>query len=378
MLKKVGASICILGLLLLQAVAFAAGTPQAVLDVRDSVVRIVAETEFGTQFGTGFAVGTAQPVQYIVTNHHVIKNAQKISVLHARDNLIEATVQFELPGSDLAVLRMNTPLHAVKPAVLNDKTVKEGTVGYALGYPFAASELSATITGNKEDITITNGIVSALQTVPYVEGLQPVNVYQINAALNPGNSGGPFVNQKGEVIGINSWGAQNADGINAAIRVQDLTVVLQQNGIPYLKAQDMTLMWILLIAAIILATAAIVFLVIILIKKNKQPKPVLYGISGEFSGQRFYLPKEGVNIGRDASLCQIVFPPDSPKVSRSHCNLRYQPDNRTFILTDLSSANGTYFANGTPLQAKIPAALSAGTKFYLGDETAMFSVGIEE
>ena len=113
-------------------------------------------------------------------------------------------------------------------------------------------------------------------------------------------------------------------------------------------------------------------------KKNKQPKAVLYGIGGEFAGQRFYLPTEGVNIGRDAAICQIVLPFDSPKVSRSHCNVRYSPVDRTFILTDLSSANGTFLANGTALQPKVPTVVKPNTKFYLGDETTMFRAGLED
>ena len=90
------------------------------------------------------------------------------------------------------------------------------------------------------------------------------------------------------------------------------------------------------------------------------------------------LQVEGVNIGRDASMCQIVLPLDSPKVSRSHCNLRYSYEDRTFILTDLASANGTYLLNGVQLNPKAPTGLACGTKFYLGDESTSFRVGIED
>ena len=377
-MKRIGVIFCVLGLLLFQMMCYAAETPSAVLDVRKSVVRVIAEDSFGQRMGSGFAVGTSQPVQYIVTNNHVIDGATKISILLSRDNIIEAYVQTSLPGSDLAVLRVATPLHNVKPAIINDKTAKEGTAGYALGYPAASSALSQQITGNTEDVTITDGIVSALQSVPYLSGFQPVNAYQVNVDLNSGNSGGPFVNSKGEVIGICSWGAADAQGINAAIRVSELTNVLSQNGIPYLTASNLNMVRIILIAAIVLVILALVFLIIMLIKRNKKAKGVLYGINGEFAGERFYIPDEGVNIGRDAAMCQIVLPVDSAKVSRSHCNLRYDSHNKTFILTDLASANGTYLLNGIRLEPKKPAILSGGTKFYLGDETTTFRVGIEE
>ena len=378
MKKHLIAFCCIFMLVFTQVTAFADGAPKAVMDVRSSVVRIVVDTPFGEAYGTGFAVGSQKPVQYIVTNYHVVDGAEKISILLSRDNLIEATVKVSLPASDLAVLYTSIPLHNVEPAVINDKPARVGSKGYALGYPYAASELSQMITGNQEDITVTDGIIGALQTVPYIANLEPVSVYQINVALNPGNSGGPFVNSKGEVIGINSWGVDGADGVNAAIRVEELTKVLSQNGIKYIKAQNLTLVWIILILAMLLVIAAVIFLVFILMKKNKQPKAVLYGIGGEFAGQRFYLPPEGVNIGRDAAICQIVLPFDSPKVSRSHCNVRYNPVDRVFIVTDLSSANGTFLANGTRLQPKVPTIVKAETKFYLGDETTMFRAGLED
>lgn len=378
MKKHLIAFCCIFMIVFTQAAAFADGAPKAVMDVRSSVVRIVVDTPFGEAYGTGFAVGSQKPVQYIVTNYHVVDGAEKISILLSRDNLIEATVKVSLPASDLAVLYTSIPLHNVEPAVINDKPARVGSKGYALGYPYAASELSQMITGNQEDITVTDGIIGALQTVPYIANLEPVSVYQINVALNPGNSGGPFVNSKGEVIGINSWGVDGADGVNAAIRVEELTKVLSQNGIKYIKAQNLTLVWVILILAMLLVIAAVIFLIVILIKKNKQPKAVLYGIGGEFAGQRFYLPPEGVNIGRDAAICQIVLPFDSPKVSRSHCNVRYNPVDRVFILTDLSSANGTFLANGTRLQPKVPTIVKAETKFYLGDETTMFRAGLED
>lgn len=377
-MKRIGIVFCVIGLLLLQTAGYAAEAPSAVLDVRKSVVRVIAEDSFGQHMGSGFAVGTSQPVQYIVTNNHVIEGATKISILLARDNMIEAYVQTSLPGSDLAVLKVSTPLYDVKPAVLNDKTAKEGTTGYALGFPGAATVLSQQITGNTEDVTITDGIISALQSVPYLSGFQPVNAYQVNVDLNFGNSGGPFVNSKGEVIGICSWGVADAQGINAAIRVSELTNVLSQNGIPYLSASNLNIVKIVLVVAVVLVVAALIFLIIMLLKKNKKAKGVLYGITGEFAGERFYIPDEGVNIGRDASLCQIVLPVDSAKVSRSHCNLRYIPQNKTFILTDLASANGTYLLNGVRLEAKKPAVLASGTKFYLGDDSTTFRVGIEE
>lgn len=376
-MKRLAAGICCILMVMCQFSVFASGAPQAVVDVRDSVVRVVAESAFGVGTGTGFAIGDKQPVEYVVTNYHVVEGAERVYLLLERDYMIDAQVHISLPGSDLAVLRLSAPLYDVKPATINDSIASEGTKGYALGYPGAADILSSTITGNKEDITITDGIISSLVSVTRVSGMQPVNAYQINAAINPGNSGGPFVNDSGQVIGINSWGVSDAEGINAAIQARELTAVLDQNGIPYIKAGNMLIVQIAVIAAGVILAAAIVLLIVVLVKKKKVPKGVLYGLSGEYSGQRFYLSEDGVNIGRDASLCQIIFPSDSVSVSRCHCNIKYNPVNRTFLLVDLTSSNGTFLANGTRLEPKVPVALAPGSKFYLGDKENMFSVGTE-
>lgn len=379
-MKRVVAAICALIMLIsVNVVSYAENTPQAVLNVRNSVVRIYAETPFEAVTGTGFAVGSSSPVTKIVTNYHVVEGATTIGVLLSRDHMVGATVHTALPASDIAILSVNEPIYDLTPATINDKTAKEGTKGYALGYPGASDDLSATITGNKEDITITDGIVSALITVPYAAGLEPVSAYQINAAVNHGNSGGPFVNSKGEVIGINSWGAGGDDvqGVNAAIQIRELTKVLDQNGIPYIKAKNMSMIKMILLFAVLILIAALVMLIVILIKKNKKCKGILTCIQGEFVGQKFYFGPNGITIGREASLCNVVLSRESKSVSRSHCNIQFNPDTKTFTLVDLASANGTYSAAGTKLTPRVPVTLNPGDRFSIGDKTNIFKVGIE-
>ena len=377
-MKKVLAALCAVFLIIgANTAVLAEDTPSAVLNVRNSVVRILVETPFGVNSGTGFAIGSSAPITKIVTNYHVVKGATKINIFLSRDHMIEATVHTALEASDLAILNVSEPIHDLTPATINDKIAKEGTKGYALGYPGSADQLSSTLTGNKDDITITDGIVSAITSVPYINGLEPVNAYQINAAINPGNSGGPFVNSKGEVIGINSWGVNDAQGINAAIQVRELTQVLNQNGIPYVKAQNVSAIKIVLIIALIILIAVIVLLVLLLIKKNKKCKGVLTCIQGEFVGQKFYFGPGGITIGREASLCNVILSRECQAVSRSHCNIQFDPNTKTFALTDLASANGTYTGTGTKLTPRVPATLQPGDKFYIGDKSNMFKVGIE-
>ncbi len=378
-MKKVLSLICaVLILFCSSAAVFADDAPDAVLNARDSVVRLLVETPFGTTSYTGFAIGSSSPVTKIVTNYHAVEGATKINVLMSRDHMIEASVHTALEASDLAILNVSQPIYDLKPATINDSIAKEGTKGYALGYQASGSEqLSSTLTGNKEDITITDGIVSSITAVPYKSGLEPVNAYQINETINRGNSGGPFVNSKGEVIGINSWGVNDAQGINAVIQVRELTRVLDQNGIPYVKGQSVSIIKIVLIIALLLLVAAIAFLIIILLKKNKKAKGVLTCIQGEFVGQKFYFEPGGITIGRDSSLCNLVLTRENQAVSRSHCNIRFDPASKTFSLTDLASANGTFTGMGTKLTARVPVTLQPGDKFYLGDKSNTFKVGIE-
>ena len=378
-MKKLVSVICAVMLLFsINVTVFAENAPSAVLKARNSVVRILVETPYGTASGTGFAVGSSTPVTKVVTNFHVVEGATKINVFLSRDHLIAASVHTPLEASDLAILNLSEPIYDLTPATLNDKTAKEGTKGYALGYPGSADELSATLTGNKEDITITDGIVSAITTVPYKNGLQPVNAYQINAAINPGNSGGPFVNSKGEVIGINSWGVNDAQGINAAIQVRELTKVLDQNGIPYIKGQSVSIIKIVLILAVLILIAVIALLIIVLIKKNKKCKGVITCIQGEFVGQKFYIDTpQGITIGREAALCNLVLSRDCKLVSRSHCNIKFDPNTRVFTLMDLASANGTFTGSGAKLAPRVPVSMQPGDKFSVGDKSNTFKVGIE-
>lgn len=374
MMKKIG---CILGvwlLVLVQVTAFAESAPAAVREASKSVVRVISETDSGTAFGTGFAIGETSPVSYIVTNYHVVDGAKRVSILLSRDNMIDAEVMTPLPASDIAILRLKSPIN-LNPIKLNDSEVKAGTGGYALGFPGDVDALSGAI---DQEVKIRSGNIGSQNSIQIYENFQALSVYVLDVTISNGDSGGPFVNDKGEVVGINFAKSNRTDGIGVAIKISELTKVLDQNGIPYIKAQSMKIAWVALIVVGVIFVGAIAFLIIVLVKKHKKAKPVLYCVSGEFMGQRFYLDDNGVTIGRDPMVCQIVMPSDSPGISRAHCTVRYEKSQQGFYVTDLSSANGTYLANGTKLQPKVPTVLLNGARFYIGDRTAMFSVGLEK
>ncbi|MBM6700285.1 trypsin-like peptidase domain-containing protein [Bifidobacterium pullorum subsp. saeculare] len=165
-------------------------------DVSDSVVSITTVVQNGSAKGSGAIIDGGKGT--IVTNNHVIDGAQQIQVTLSNGQMYSAQVVGTDTTTDLAVIRLDNPpsgLKAVEFADSDKLAVGEPimAVGNPLGY----------------DDTVTAGIVSALNRPVSVmdedSGEQIVtNAVQIDAAVNPGNSGGPSFNAAGQVIGINS------------------------------------------------------------------------------------------------------------------------------------------------------------------------------
>ncbi len=132
----------------------------------------------------------------IVTNYHVVANARRITVAldGEASRTRTATVVGEDPSLDLAVLRIDASGLTLHPLSLaRSASVQVGDAAYAIGNPFGL------------DWTLTTGIVSALdRQIKAPNGATIGGVVQTDAALNPGNSGGPLIDSSGEVIGINS------------------------------------------------------------------------------------------------------------------------------------------------------------------------------
>ena len=153
-----------------------------------SVVSITAQGLGGASTGTGVILTEDG---YIVTNHHVIENGQRISVQLTDDRLCEASLVGADKASDLAVLKIQA--ENLESAEFGDSDVlRVGDSVVAIGDPLGVEYRG----------TMTDGIVSAINRNVNVNG-RPMNLIQTNAALNSGNSGGPLINSCGQVIGIN-------------------------------------------------------------------------------------------------------------------------------------------------------------------------------
>ncbi len=128
---------------------------------------------------------------YILTNHHVIDNADEIEILLADKRNLKATVVGSDPGTDIAVLRVEENDRLVQMPLGNSDDVRVGDFVVAIGNPFGLSH------------TVTSGIVSALgRTGLSMDGYE--DFIQTDASINPGNSGGALVDLNGRLIGINS------------------------------------------------------------------------------------------------------------------------------------------------------------------------------
>jgi S1-C subfamily serine protease len=156
--------------------------------------------------GTGSGV-TVAPDGFVVTNSHVVEHANNIQVSLADGTSFGAVVVGQDPATDLALLRGSASGLPIAQLGDSDK-VRVGQLAIAIGNPYGFQN------------TVTSGVISALsRSLRSRTGRLIENVIQTDAALNPGNSGGPLVDSRGEVIGINTAIIQFAQGICFAIPV---------------------------------------------------------------------------------------------------------------------------------------------------------------
>ena len=157
--------------------------------ISPSVVRVSVITEGGGGSGSGFVI---QEGGLILTNNHVIENAESVSVILKDGTELPAEVLGRDPSTDVALLQVAT--QAPAPVKLGDSDqVQIGEQAIVIGSPFGF------------DQSLTAGYISALgRTLRSGDeyGTEIDNVIQTDAAVNPGNSGGPLINTEGEVIGI--------------------------------------------------------------------------------------------------------------------------------------------------------------------------------
>ncbi len=196
----------------------------AALDAFSRVVVRVAETmtpavvnirSRRSRGGSGSGV-LFTPDGFLLTNHHVVQNSSEVRVRLTDGRELSGRVVGADPWTDLAVVQADS--HGLPYASLGDSTrLRVGQLAVAIGSPLGF------------DSTVTAGVVSALgRTLRSVTGHLVDNVIQTDAALNPGNSGGPLVDSQGHVIGINTAVIAAAQGICFAVPINAAKHILPQ------------------------------------------------------------------------------------------------------------------------------------------------------
>jgi S1-C subfamily serine protease len=195
----------------------------AVIDVTDRVGPAVVRVETGPKAPNGRERGglgsgiVISPDGLVLTNSHVVGSSREIRLRDVEGHVGEAQVLGVDPDTDLALLRANGVRDLPYAALGNSKTLKRGQLVIAIGNPLGFES------------TVTAGVVSALgRSIRSVSGRTIEDVIQTDAALNPGNSGGPLVSSNAEVIGINTAIINGAQGICFAVASNTAQFVLSE------------------------------------------------------------------------------------------------------------------------------------------------------
>jgi S1-C subfamily serine protease len=177
-------------------------------------VSLGTSTRWGDLFRQGEGSGFVWDDKgHIVTNYHVIEDAETVKVIFADGTSMQAEVIGADPDADVAVLLVSLPVSGLQPLVLGDSDdLQVGQLTIAIGNPYG------------QDFTMTSGIVSAVgRTIPSGNSSFTIpEVIQTDAAINPGNSGGPLLNRRGEVVGINTMiisESGSSDGVGFAVPI---------------------------------------------------------------------------------------------------------------------------------------------------------------
>lgn len=183
--------------------------------VEKSVVRIHVDGEYGGSTGSGFVVDTEGT---LVTNYHVLEGARSAEVEFNTGDRAKITGYWKLDDvRDLAIVHIDLPVEKLTPLPIAEQLPRKGEQVAAFGAPLGLS------------FTASEGIVSAIRNAEEISHVEGTYV-QTTAPISPGNSGGPLVNLRGEVVGVNSFKVASGENLNFSISCVDIREVLSQRA----------------------------------------------------------------------------------------------------------------------------------------------------
>ena len=399
----------ILAILLLAAftlpVSAASGSFNA--DVRKGVAVVAfclsaegSETLIST--GTCFFIGDpAKNPEYLITNHHVVEDfiaygEGELMTIEDEETSINFRVSMRVyydstdfdeaylvdydSKADIAVLRLE---HATdKRTALKLRVPAEGMIGdtvYAVGYPgLSDNYIDAPVSQwSSDDASVTTGTINRLLTTSGT-GVKKI---QIDANIRHGNSGGPLVDTKGNVLGVNTGSiisSQDNEEVNYAINISEVIAMCDANSISYKMAGASSVTAWIAVGVAALAVLAVLALVVFKKKSVSASNPApnagdlrFQCVKGAFAGKRFSIDGT-VRIGRDPARNDLVYPENTQGISSVHCVLIL--NNGTLTLQDLGSTYGTFVNGGQRLAANRPVELKVGDHFYLGSNREEFVI----
>ena len=198
--------------------AYSSAVVGVVEAVSPSVVHVQVRGARQGRAAMGSGSGTVlSPDGIVLTNNHVVEGASAIELALTDDRRFPARVLGRDPDTDIAVLRAETSDRLPAARLGNSKKLKPGQIAIAIGNPLGFES------------TVTAGIISAVgRSLRAQNGRLIGDVIQTDAALNPGNSGGPLVNSRAEVIGVNTAVIMGAQGICFSVASNTAQHVLTQ------------------------------------------------------------------------------------------------------------------------------------------------------
>ena len=387
---------------------------------------VLAQESLGSEYwfggGSGFFLGkTGENPQYIVTNHHVVadyidagEGGEYLSIAGVTSDgyylayygkSCELRIYYDsndydvayidcygdMEKVDLAVLKLRNPTS--KRTALKIGAVSNDNVGdtvYTVGYPGNAdNDFTGASKYGLNDSSVHKG--SIVRIVMSDKGVERIST---DATIQHGNSGGPLVNENGEVLGVNTNGYISAksqldiEQDYYSLSANTLTDFLNKNNIPYEQASgsNSTLLIIIIAAAVAVAAAVVVIIVVMGKKKSpvaaaaavpyNNPTPsfggaTIVGMKGIMANRTFTI-NGNLIIGRNAQKCNVAYPVDTQGISAVHCQIREA--NGRFEIIDRGSSNGTFLGSGQRLTPNVPTVLQDGTFFYLGSAEQLFQI----